>query len=222
MKHAVILVIALLPIGAAAGELVPLADEEGLFAQASRNALEGEATVSGLSGDTPALGLQGSASTAHLTGQSTAEGLTGHGQGTGLTGFVDVPPSPPPPPLPKAVVPPLPEPTRFELQDLHFEYDSAVLAQTEAPMIAELAAIIDRAAPKSVTVIGHTDRRGDSDYNLDLSVRRAQAVLNALVEWHGFDPALFQVVGRGEEELLSDGMTEADDARDRRVVVVLN
>jgi outer membrane protein OmpA-like peptidoglycan-associated protein len=222
MKHVVILAIALLPINAAAGELVPLADEEGLFTKASGNVLEGTATASGLSADMPALGLQGNAYTDRLTGLSTAGSLSGQGQGTGLTGFVDVPPSPLPPPLPEPVVLPLPEPTRFELHDLHFEYDSAVLSQTEGPMIAELAAIIDRAAPKSVTVIGYTDRRGDSDYNLDLSVRRAQAVLNALVEWHGFNPTLFQVVGRGEKELLSDGLTEADDARDRRVVVVLN
>jgi outer membrane protein OmpA-like peptidoglycan-associated protein len=188
--------------------------------------LEGTTTAPGLSADTQTIGLQGSAPANPLIGQSTEEGLDGqsaeggldgHGEGNGLTGFVAEPASelnvPQPPP---------PEPIRFELRDLHFEYDSAVLAQSEKSVIAELAAIIVRTAPKSITLIGHTDRRGPREYNLDLSKRRAQAVRNALVEWHGLDPALFQVFGRGKEELLSAGLNEADHARDRRVEVILN
>lgn len=225
MKHIMVSMVALLPIDATAGTLVPITEDDGFSAQADGVVLEGTTTAPGLSADTQTIGLQGSAPANPLTGQGAEEsldgqsaegGLDGHGEGNGLEGFV---PAPPPEPEPEVL---LPEPTRFELHDLHFEYDSAVLAQSEESVIAELAAIIVRTAPKSITLIGHTDRRGSREYNLELSKRRAQAVRDALVEWHGFDPALFQIVGRGKEELVSAGLTEADHARDRRVVVVLN
>ena len=167
MKYVVIVAVAFLTTAAAAGEIVPIANDDGLTAQASVEALEGAAATGlGLSADASALGLQGSASAVPLTGLSTAEGLDGQGQGTGLMGFVDVP-LPPSPPEPLLL--PVPEPTRFELVDLHFEYNSAELAQTESAVIAELAAIITRTAPKRRSPNGHTDRRGDSDYNLALS-----------------------------------------------------
>lgn len=229
MKRFVVFAIALVPVDVAAGSLVPIMEDSGLSGRAPGVTLEGEANAPGLSADRQTLGLQGHVPASPLTGLGIAEGLDGQGQGFGLTGFV-APPPPPPPPEPKAELsseskdppPPPPEPTRFELRDLHFEYDSAVLAQSETSVIAELAAIIIRTAPKSITLIGHTDRRGSRDYNLELSKRRAQAVRDALVEWHGFDPALFRVAGRGEEELVSAGLTEADHARDRRVEIILD
>jgi outer membrane protein OmpA-like peptidoglycan-associated protein len=228
MKRFLVFAIALLPVDAAAGSLVPLTEDNGLSGRALGVALEGESTSPGLSADRQTLGLQGDVPASPLTGLGIAEGLDGQGQGSSLTGFVAA--LPPPPPEPKAEPPsepedpppPPPEPTRFELRDLHFEYDSAVLAQSETSVIAELAAIIIRTAPKSITLIGHTDRRGSRDYNLELSKRRAQAVRDALVEWHDLDPALFRVAGRGEEELVSAGLTEADHARDRRVEIILD
>lgn len=228
MKRFVVFAIAFLPVDAAAGSLVPITEDSGLSGWAPDVALEGEATAPGLSADKQTLGLQGHVPASPVTGLGILEDLDGQGQGFGLTGFVAPPPPPPlepkaePPSEPKDPPPPPPEPTRFELRDLHFEYDSAVLAQSETSVIAELAAIIIRKAPKSITLIGHTDRRGSREYNLKLSKRRAQAVRDALVEWHDLDPALFRVAGRGEEELVSAGLTEADHARDRRVEIILD
>jgi len=202
-----------------------------LSAWAPGVALEGAAIAPGLSADTPTLDLQGYVPAAPLTGLRIKEGLDGQGKDAGLSGFVAAPPPPPPPPPelkpeplsePVAAAPPPPEPTRFELRDLHFEYDSAVLARSETSVITELATIIIRTAPGSITLIGHTDRQGPSDYNFMLSERRAQAVRDALIEWHGLDQSLFRIVGRREEELVSAGLTEADHARDRRVEVILD
>lgn len=218
MKHILALAVALSPTIAIAGTLTPLTEGEGLSALASGISLEGTATASGLSASAPLLGLRGRAPITPIDGLSLEGGLDGLGDGSALTGFAIAPPPPPPP---EAVVEPLPEPIRFNLSDLHFEYDSATLMDTERPVIAELAAIIVRTAPKSITLIGYTDRRGETSYNLQLSYRRALAVQNALVNWHGLDAALFHIIGKGEAELLSAGLTEADHARDRRVVVIL-
>jgi len=60
-----------------------------------------------------------------------------------------------------------------------FDFDSAQLRPAAEPVIDEVADAL-RAAGKSVEVHGHTDSKGSDDYNLDLSVRRANSFADAL------------------------------------------
>jgi len=50
-------------------------------------------------------------------------------------------------------------------------------------------------------VIGHTDSVGGRIYNVGLSQRRAEAIVAALVNPFGVNPAVLQPVGMGEEQL---------------------
>ena len=50
-------------------------------------------------------------------------------------------------------------------------------------------------------VIGHTDSVGGRAYNVGLSQRRAEAIVAALVDPFGVNPAVLQPVGMGEEQL---------------------
>ena len=50
---------------------------------------------------------------------------------------------------------------------------------------------------RKVCLMGKADKQGNPGYNLDLSVRRAQAVANAL-EHEGVNPAVISIVGKGE------------------------
>ncbi len=50
-------------------------------------------------------------------------------------------------------------------------------------------------------VIGHTDSVGGRAYNVGLSQRRAEAIVAALVNPFGVNPAILQPVGMGEEQL---------------------
>jgi len=223
MKYFVLAMTTLFPFSLAAGSLVPITEDDGLSGRSPSFAQENTHATVGLSTGETSAGLQGHAPESLLVGTSDVDGLHGEGHGEGLDGKRQGGPligfvAPPPPPEPA----PAPEPIRFELRDLQFEYDSAVLTQAEASIIAELAAVINRTGPVSITLIGYTDRRGSAQYNLRLSERRAIAVRDALVEWHGFDLSLFEVIGRGEQELVSAGISESDHARDRRVVVILN
>jgi OmpA-OmpF porin, OOP family len=52
-----------------------------------------------------------------------------------------------------------------------------------------------------ILVIGHTDSVGGREYNVGLSQRRADAVVAALVDPLGVNPAALQPVGMGEEQL---------------------
>jgi OOP family OmpA-OmpF porin len=60
--------------------------------------------------------------------------------------------------------------------------------------------LADKDRPR-ITLIGHTDPDGSDQYNLDLSLRRAQATKRYLVE-RGYDANAIEVAGRGRREPL--------------------
>ncbi len=72
-------------------------------------------------------------------------------------------------------------------------------------------------------VVGHTDIKGDAAYNQDLSERRAQTVLAELISLSPSLKGRLEAEGRGEKELLYNGMDEDSHRLNRRVEVkVLN
>ncbi|MCB9746625.1 MAG: OmpA family protein [Alphaproteobacteria bacterium] len=89
--------------------------------------------------------------------------------------------------------------SRVELgRPVPFELDSAALLPEGELLLDELAALL-RATPEIalLRVEGHADERGGSRYNLELSQRRAEAVVAALVE-AGVEPERLQALGTGE------------------------
>ena len=71
---------------------------------------------------------------------------------------------------------------------------------------------------RRVTVIGHTDSTGSADYNLTLSIQRANQVRDELVR-RGIAGHRIAVQGRGESEPVDTNATPAGRQRNRRVVV---
>ena len=68
---------------------------------------------------------------------------------------------------------------------------------------------------------GHTDDIGSESYNMDLSLRRAQAVLDHLVTSGGLAAGRFEVVPQGESRPMVPNSDDAARARNRRVVFQL-
>jgi outer membrane protein OmpA-like peptidoglycan-associated protein len=85
---------------------------------------------------------------------------------------------------------------------------------------AVLQAVADalRATPeiRRVSIQGNTDDVGDDAFNLDLSERRAQSVMAALVT-NGVEPERLEAHGYGETRPLMNGTTRAARAANRRV-----
>jgi outer membrane protein OmpA-like peptidoglycan-associated protein len=67
-------------------------------------------------------------------------------------------------------------------------------------------------------VEGHTDADGDEQLNLALSVARAEAVVNALIE-RGVAPARLYALGYGESSPIGDNTTAEGKELNRRIVV---
>lgn len=68
----------------------------------------------------------------------------------------------------------------------------------------------------SANVVGHTDSTGTEKYNLDLSLKRANAVKALLVQ-KGVSADRVTIDGKGESEPIASNKTRADRAQNRRI-----
>ncbi|MEZ5662784.1 MAG: OmpA family protein [Burkholderiaceae bacterium] len=118
---------------------------------------------------------------------------------------------------PRLVNAPLLPPDRFVLNFL--PGSSALTPESRAQLPQVLGKARERSGGE-IVVVGHTDRQGATDANDRLSLQRAQAIRDLLLQ-QGFDPQLVEAVGRGEREPLvptDDGVVEP---RNRRADVIV-
>ncbi|TAJ86536.1 OmpA family protein, partial [Reyranella sp.] len=71
-----------------------------------------------------------------------------------------------------------------------------------------------------ITATGHTDTSGSEQYNMALSLRRANAVKDALVR-EGVPATAIAVIGRGEQGLLVQTGDNVREPQNRRVEIVV-
>ncbi len=98
-----------------------------------------------------------------------------------------------------------------------FAVNSAELGPKNGPLLDALAKLLKETTQvKRVEVQGHTDDTGDTDFNLQLSVQRAERVKQELAR-RGVDAGRLSVKGLGESEPVADNDTPEGRARNRRV-----
>jgi outer membrane protein OmpA-like peptidoglycan-associated protein len=81
---------------------------------------------------------------------------------------------------------------------IRFDFDSDRLDATGVREAISLSEFLKANYVGAITIIGHTDDVGDENYNLDLSLRRAESLAAFLVS-DGV-PSAITVVGKGEFE----------------------
>ena len=138
------------------------------------------------------------------------------------------PPPPPPPPAPPAPAPP--QPTEDELfakktldelnaekplTDAFFDLDSSEIRADATQGLQKDAEWMKRWPSTKVTVEGHCDSRGSSEYNLALGDRRAKAVAAYLVSL-GISADRIQTVSKGKEQPFCSEENEACWQQNRR------
>jgi len=99
---------------------------------------------------------------------------------------------------------------------INFEFNSAKITPDSLPVLEQLSIAMkaNQLAQTRFMVEGHTDAKGSSRYNLDLSARRAQSVVNYL-QAKGVETARLESIGKGFTELLNN--TDPLAAENRRV-----
>jgi outer membrane protein OmpA-like peptidoglycan-associated protein len=107
---------------------------------------------------------------------------------------------------------------RAVLYGIYFDHDSDVL---EAESLATLQDILQwlHANPEKMVIFeGHTDSDGANQYNLDLSSRRAAAVVSWMNQ-NKVDPVRLQSMGFGETKSVADNNSFQGKALNRRVEI---
>jgi outer membrane protein OmpA-like peptidoglycan-associated protein len=71
-----------------------------------------------------------------------------------------------------------------------------------------------------IEIVGHTDDVGDDKYNMDLSIKRAKAVRDYLVQT-GLDSSNVTIKGMGESKPIASNNTAQGRAENRRVEILI-
>jgi len=103
---------------------------------------------------------------------------------------------------------------------VYFDFDKSVINPAGQEVINQVLSDASKHAPSSVSVTGHTDRAGPEDYNMALSLRRADAVRSALIAG-GVAADKITVAGRGESEPAVPTADGVREAKNRRVEIIL-
>lgn len=109
----------------------------------------------------------------------------------------------------------------LRLVALNFASGKATIAKSHEPLLAKLIDALELFPETPIIVEGHTDAYGADLTNLDLSNRRAQAVVAYLLEGSPLSPALLSAVGYGESKPVANNETQEGRRKNRRIDVVL-
>jgi OOP family OmpA-OmpF porin len=104
----------------------------------------------------------------------------------------------------------------WTFNNIHFEVDKADIKPSSHGILDEIAAALDADPELKVVVEGHTDSTGAQTYNIDLSRRRAQAVMDYLVG-KGVSPSRLSARGYGPDRPIADNATKLGRSKNRRV-----
>jgi outer membrane protein OmpA-like peptidoglycan-associated protein len=99
-----------------------------------------------------------------------------------------------------------------------FDFDSAQLRDSSKGILRSLSHYIINEPNLKLQVEGHTCTIGSHSYNMSLSQRRAESVRRYLIESCGISPARLKAVGFGFTRPEKPNNSEANRARNRRVI----
>ena len=109
---------------------------------------------------------------------------------------------------------------KVALYGLYFDTDKDAVKPESQPTLAEIAKLLKSTPSLRLHVVGHTDNQGKSDYNLDLSRRRAASVVAELTGKHGIAANRLDAFGCGMYSPVASNDAEDGRAKNRRVELV--
>ena len=104
--------------------------------------------------------------------------------------------------------------------DVSFDVGRYAIKPNMRPVLDRLASTLNQHPVTTVTIIGHTDSTGSDAVNDPLSVNRAAATRDYLVQ-RGVSAQRIAVDGRGSRQPVADNTTAAGRAMNRRVEIFI-
>lgn len=122
-----------------------------------------------------------------------------------------------PPPPPPTTTPSVSDEDLFSqnIRDIYFDYDKSDVRGDQQGSMQSDASFLGQHSNINITIEGHCDERGSTDYNLALGDQRASAVKNALVA-AGVNASRIKTISYGKEKPFCMESNEACWQQNRR------
>lgn len=101
-----------------------------------------------------------------------------------------------------------------------FQVNKAALQPEAKTNLENLAVILQKYADTEILIEGHTDSTGSEEYNMDLSIKRANSVGIYLANYQ-VSSARFKLLGYGEIQPLESNVTADGRKQNRRVEIAI-
>ena len=111
--------------------------------------------------------------------------------------------------------------TRFENEDIYFEFDSIHLTPEAQAKLIKKGKWLRKNPAATVIIEGHCDNRGTNEYNLALGEGRAQSAKTFLMDL-GIEISRLEIISYGEERPIDSLQTESAWAKNRRAHFVID
>ncbi|MBI2504965.1 MAG: OmpA family protein [Candidatus Latescibacteria bacterium] len=108
------------------------------------------------------------------------------------------------------------QPDTLVLESIYFDYRKDQLRPDQQKVLLRHAERLKARPEVRLTLTGHCDDRGTPEFNKVLGAKRAERVMEFLVE-QGIAPERLKTLSLGEEQPVDRGRSEAARARNRRV-----
>jgi len=105
---------------------------------------------------------------------------------------------------------------------IYFDTDKADIKPESEGTLKEIAKLLNQNPDLKVYIVGHTDNVGTLEYNMNLSMRRADSVVNALTSDYGISVDRLKAGGVGPLAPVAPNTTKDGRAKNRRVELVQN
>jgi OmpA-OmpF porin, OOP family len=104
----------------------------------------------------------------------------------------------------------------FKFEPIYFEYDKDIIQSHYETYLIEMIRMVKSHSDLRILITGHTDSDGSDAYNIELSKRRAAALVH-FFETHGLHPSRVEFDFKGEKEPAGKNDTDSGKQKNRRV-----
>ena len=128
---------------------------------------------------------------------------------------------PAPDPVKETEAPAPVEKPNFNLDNIQFEFNSAVLKTSSFSILDKAVAEMKKSPNTKFVLNGHSSAEGTPEHNMSLSIDRANSVKSYLVN-AGLNASNFRIVGHGEKEPVTTNANEEGRTLNRRTEIKID
>ena len=104
----------------------------------------------------------------------------------------------------------------FKFEPVYFDYDQSIIKSDYHLFLNKLIRVINGHSDLRIKVTGHTDSDGSDEYNIALSKRRSEAIIQYF-QMNGLDRDKVKIDFKGEKEPVESNHTKQGKQKNRRV-----